>query len=175
VAKQPKPEPAPTEYVVIDEPPVDPESGSDPATPIEARPDDQTSSVDSQGATGDDSGATDDEPDQFPRSYVEELRKENAAQRLKAKEADALREDLMTAAVQLMTAGVLRDPADLPVAPEFWGEDGRPDHEVIREAAEALAAAKPYLARARGKVGQGRQPEPEKPVSLGEMMRAVAR
>jgi hypothetical protein len=131
----------------------------------------QTSSTDDVGATGDDLG----DAETFPRSYVEQLRKENAEQRQRAKNADKLRDDLLTGAIQGITNGIIFDPTDLPVEPEFWDEEtDRPNYERIRDAAVALAERKPYLARARGRVGQGRQPEPETGVSLHDIMRRAA-
>ena len=99
--------------------------------------------------------------DTFPRAYVEELRTEAKDLRTKAKDADRYREAAMRSAKLLATAGVLHNPDDLKDSDDFWGEDGLPDQTKIRQAAEELAAERPYLARARGSVGQGARPEPE--------------
>ena len=138
-----------------------------------------TAPGDDLGATGSPSG-TEQQPetdaaDTFDRAYVEDLRKEAAEARVKANQSDELRLKLMDAAKQLATAGVIRDPADLPDNSEFWGEDGLPDHEKIREAAEVLVTTKPWLAKARGSVGQGARAEPPAEVTLGGILRGAAR
>jgi hypothetical protein len=139
----------------------------------------QTAPGDDLGATGSPSGTEQqpgtDSAETFPREYVEQLRAENAEARVKANQSDELRLKLMDAAKQLSTAGVIRDPADLPDNPEFWGEDGLPDHEKIREAAEVLVSTKPWLAKARGSAGQGARPEPPAEVTLGGILRGAAR
>jgi hypothetical protein len=110
------------------------------------------------------------EPDTFPRSYVEELRAEAAEHRLRAKEADRLRDALRTAVLARACDGILHDP--LPWSDDFDGEDGLPDPEKVREAAEGLAAEKPHLARVRGDAGQGfRGDESDAVVDLAELLR----
>ena len=117
------------------------------------------SSNNAQGESGkgDISDATPDEhraveePDTFPRSVVEDLRKENATYRTKAKDRDELAAALWTARVE--ATGRLADPTDLPLP-----EDVDPlDVEVVTAAVEDLLARKPHLAsrRPRGDVGQG--------------------
>ncbi len=97
------------------------------------------------------------EPETFPRSVVEQLRRENAGYRTRAGQADALAERLMTATVREATAGVLADPTDLPTTDALLDEDGMPDPERIAEAARELVTRKPHLAdrRPRGDADQG--------------------
>ncbi len=88
--------------------------------------------------------------DVFPREVVEELRRENAKYRQRAKDADTLAQRLHTELVR--ATGRLADPTDLPF---------RPDHldnpEALAAAVEDLLARKPHLASRRpsGDIGQG--------------------
>ena len=92
----------------------------------------------------------DPEPDTFPRSVVEDLRKENAAYRTKAKDRDALAHRLHTALVA--ATGRLADPTDLA-----FDETHISDEDALNTALDELLAAKPHLAsrRPRGDVAQG--------------------
>ena len=63
------------------------------------------------------------------------------------------------------TAGVLADPSDLlahVAASDLIDEDGNPDPEGIREAADSLLERKPHLAprTPTGDVGQGPRGKP---------------
>lgn len=92
-----------------------------------------------------------DEPDTFPRSYVEELRQENGRYRQRAQRADDLAAALWTARVT--ATGRLADPSDLP-----YPEDADPlDADAVTAAVDDLLTRKPHLAsrRPRGDVGQG--------------------
>lgn len=92
-----------------------------------------------------------EEPDTFPREYVEKLRKEAAGHRDRAKQADDLREALWAARVA--ATGRLADPSDLPLP-----DDGDPlDIEAVNAAVDALVTTKPHLAArtVAGTVGQG--------------------
>lgn len=103
----------------------------------------------------------------FDRAYVEKLRKESADYRTKAKRSDDLQARLLDAAIREGTAGVLEDPTDLRIEPEdVMDDDGFPDVEKVRAAAQELAKEKPHLARRRpaGDVGQGARQEPAKDV-----------
>ena len=108
------------------------------------------------------------DPDTFPRSYVEELRKESARYRERAKAADDLAQRLHTALVA--ATGRLADPTDLP-----FDEAHLEDAEALSAAIDALVAAKPHLAdrRPRGNVGQGARPSADS-VGLGGLLRARA-
>ncbi|HEX9993820.1 MAG TPA: hypothetical protein VGB14_12905 [Acidimicrobiales bacterium] len=97
-----------------------------------------------------------EDADTFPRSYVERLRAEAADRRTAARDAEAraeaLTRRLLTAEVARAVDGVLADGDDLTAhvpAAELVGEDGLPDAERIRAAAEALAERKPHLAARR--------------------------
>jgi len=101
--------------------------------------------------------------DTFPRSYVEELRKESARYR---ERSSGLAKRLHTALVA--ATGRLADPADL----DF--NDAHLDNpEALEAAIESLLASKPHLAsrRPRGDVGQGVRAD-ETAVSLGTLLRA---
>lgn len=85
--------------------------------------------------------------DVFPRKVVESLRREAAAARVKAKDADRLREELFRARVAL--DGRLADPTDLPY-------DEQLDQDGITAAIDALLESKPHMARRpRGDIGAG--------------------
>lgn len=109
-----------------------------------------------------------DEPDQFPRSYVEKLRDESARYRQRAQRSDELAERLHTSLVA--ATGRLADPTDL----EF-NEDHLDDEEALHGAIEDLLRRKPHLAarRPRGDVGQGITSSSTS-VDLAGMLRARA-
>jgi hypothetical protein len=111
---------------------------------------------------------TDDEPDSFPRAYVEQLRRENAEQRVKAKRADELGQRLHLALVA--ATGRLADADDLPFDPAHLE-----DPEALTAAIDALLARKPHLASRRpaGDIGQGAGRVSED-VSLAGILRASA-
>lgn len=94
---------------------------------------------------------TEEEPDTFPRSYVQELRDESARYRQRAGQADTLAAALWTANVA--ATGRLADPTDLTMP-----ADADPlDPEVVTAAVDELLGRKPHLANRRptGDVGQG--------------------
>lgn len=130
--------------------------------------------VGDQGPQGTPSGTED--PDVFPRSYVEELRAENAKHRTRAQRADEALAKLTALLVEKTTTGVLADPTDLPVTDDLQDEEGWPDPEKIAAAAADLVARKPHL-RARtveGEVGQGVRGDVEESFSLAAALRAGA-
>ncbi|MDJ0337630.1 hypothetical protein [Cryobacterium sp. PH31-O1] len=93
---------------------------------------------------------TTEDPETFPREYVEDLRKENGKYRTRAQQADDLAARLHTA---LVTAtGRLQDPTDL-----VFDEDHLRDSPKMIEAIDALLTAKPHLANRKptGDIGQG--------------------
>jgi len=95
---------------------------------------------------------SDPEPETFPRSYVEDLRRENGKYRQRAGEADALATRLHTELVR--ATGKLADPTDLP-----FNADHLADAGTMSAAIDALLEAKPHLAARRitGDIGQGAQ------------------
>ncbi|WP_041314562.1 hypothetical protein [Mycobacterium sp. JS623] len=100
-----------------------------------------------------DTTEADENADQFPRDYVERIRRESAGYRDKAKAAETRAEDL---ARQLFTArvsatGKLADATDLE-----WSAD-LDDADKVNAAVDELLTAKPHLASRtpRGNVGQG--------------------
>ena len=114
-----------------------------------------------------------------PRTYTQEewdaLKDESIRNRKKAKDVDSLREALQNAYLKEGTAGVLVDASDLAWSEDFNDpETGLPDVARIKDAAEALAEAKPHLARVRGDVGQGFRGEDIDAVDLAGMLRAGA-
>jgi hypothetical protein len=127
----------------------------------------QTESETLEVATGTDAPTDDDnagesttevgnnEPESFPRSYVEKLRQESAEHRNKAKKVDQLSQRLVTAIVAKI--GTLHDATDLPFSDDLLDDDGMPDEQKINEAVKQLASTKPHLVRIRpsGDVGQG--------------------
>jgi hypothetical protein len=131
---------------------VQPDAATDTTTTDETRPDAEAIE-------------TDENADNFPRSYVENLRRESAGYRDKARSAetrsDELARELFTARVA--ATGMLADPRDLPYDPEWLDND-----QELRGAIAALLDDKPHL-KARtvtGDVGQGRRGAAEAPISL---------
>ncbi|MGO2166665.1 hypothetical protein [Corynebacterium casei] len=111
---------------------------------------------------------TEDEPETFPRSYVEKLRKEAAGHRDRAKRADDLAQRLHTTLVE--ATGRLADARDLP-----FDESHLDDPAALSEAIDALLADKPHLATRKpmGNIGQGVTPVGND-VSLAGILRAGA-
>lgn len=115
------------------------------------------------------SGKKDEEPDSFPREYVERLREESAKYRQKAGDRDALAQRLHAALVR--ETGRLADPDDLP-----FSDDHLTDAEALTTALDELLARKPHLAARRvyGDIGQGLREANNVP-SLAGLLRANAR
>ena len=110
-----------------------------------------------------------EEPDTFPRPYVEKLRDENAKYRQRAQRSDDLAQRLHEA---LVTAtGRLQDPTDLP-----FDESHLDDPEALQAAVEDLLARKPHLASRRpfGDIGQGPKTGDTGEVNLAELLRSRA-
>ncbi len=93
---------------------------------------------------------TTDEPDTFPRDYVEKLRNEAADARVKAKDRDDLAHRLHAALTA--ATGRLADPSDLPFDDAHLAND-----DALNAAIDDLLARKPHLATRRpvGVIGQG--------------------
>lgn len=91
-----------------------------------------------------------EEPDTFPRSVVEKLRKENAGYREKARKAEDYARELFHARVA--ATGRLADADDLP-----FDEALLDDRDALLAAVEDLVARKPHMGSRtpRGDVGQG--------------------
>lgn len=126
----------------------------------------------------------------FDAEYVTKLRTEAADRRTAAQEAETarqaaeeavsgLRARLLTAEVVAAATGVLVDPSDLiklgdPA--DLVDDNGEPDPDRIKTAAEKLAADRPHLAakRVTGDVGQGaRGGTTPPPVDFGGRLRAA--
>jgi hypothetical protein len=92
----------------------------------------------------------DDERDTFPRAYVEELRRENARYRERARNADNYAKRLHTELVR--ATGRLADPTDLEFAEEHLD-----DPDALVATLDDLLTRKPHLASRRptGEIGQG--------------------
>lgn len=116
-----------------------------------------------------DTSAVAEEPEQFPRSYVEELRAEAKSWRVKAQKADGYAQRLHTELVK--ATGRLADPTDMP----FNGAH-LTDPEALTAAIESLLARKPHLASRRpsGDVGQG-VTGASAPVDLAAILRGRTR
>lgn len=120
-----------------------------------------------ENGAGDPTEGTEEEPDTFPREYVEKLRKEAADNRVKAKRVDELEARLFNTIVA--GTGRLADPTDLPFNPELLDtEDG------IDNAISELLQKKPHLAsrKPRGDIGQGAK-KSEEDFSLFGLMQAI--
>lgn len=109
-----------------------------------------------------------EDPETFPRAYVEKLRKEAAGHRDRAKRADDLAARLHTALVE--GTGRLADARDLP-----YEESHLDDPVALSEAIDAVLADKPHLATRKpiGNIGQGVAPV-SNDVSLAGILRAGA-
>lgn len=110
----------------------------------------------------------DDEPDTFPREYVEKLRDENAKYRQRAGQADDLAERLHHALVK--ATGRLMDPSDL----EF-DESHLKDSQELTASIDDLLKEKPYLGKRtpKGDIGQGASGASDT-VDLAGMLRSRA-
>ncbi|MEJ7634313.1 hypothetical protein [Aeromicrobium sp.] len=116
------------------------------------------------------------EPETFTREYVEQLRAEAAEGRIKSKRATDLETALREAVISKVAGSILQDPSSLEWSDNLADEDGMPSPDLIREAAEALAAAKPHLSRVSGPVLQGHRGEDSDAgtVDLAGLLRAGA-
>lgn len=91
-----------------------------------------------------------EDPDTFPRDYVEKLRDENAKYRQRAQQVDEYAERLHTALTA--ATGRLQDPSDLS-----FDQSHLDDPEALETAIQELLANKPHLASRKpsGNIGQG--------------------
>lgn len=99
--------------------------------------------------------------DTFSRSYVENLRDENAKLRVRAQHTDELSHRLHRALVE--QTGRLADPSDLAFDHEHLSDPDKLTADI-----DALLETKPHL-RSRtpkGDVGQGNRGKPDDPVSF---------
>lgn len=117
--------------------------------------------------TPEEGSSSDDEPETFPREYVEKLRKEAADNRAKAKRVDELAERLFRH--QVAATGLLQDANDLPFDSSLLD-----DTDGLQTAIEALLATHPHYAKRtpRGTVGQGSTASAPA-VSLVDMLRGA--
>lgn len=130
-------------------------------------PKDSTDTPAEVGAAEPDGG--EDQPETFPRQYVEELRTENARYRTQAKTADGLAQRLHVALVA--ATGSLADPTDLPFDAEHID-----DADKLAAAIDDLLERKPHLKSRRvvGDVGQGDRGKSAESVDLSAMLRQRA-
>ncbi|MCZ0731886.1 hypothetical protein OY187_27920 [Mycolicibacterium iranicum] len=144
-----------------------------PGDDAEQQAGDDTSDADGQAdaAAGDDTtqDGDGDQPETFPREYVEKLRKESAGYRERAQQADQLAQRLHTALVA--ATGRLADPTDLPFDAEHLD-----DPDALNAAIDELVERKPHLKSRRvvGDVGQGAGSVKAGQVNLAEILRARA-
>jgi hypothetical protein len=103
------------------------------------------------------------EPQTFDAEYVKALRAEAAEYRVKAKRADGLAKQALTAIV--VADGRLIDPSDLAHSDDFHAKDGTLNQEAVVAALNALIEAKPHLARKRptSSIAQGVRPSKSEP------------
>lgn len=110
------------------------------------------------------------ENDTFPRSYVEELRRENASYRDKARAAqsqiDELSRELFTAKVQ--ATGKVENPTEIP-----YNADILNDPDALSEAIDAAVSERPYIKRRTitGDAGQGQRSKPTAPQDFSALFR----
>lgn len=114
---------------------------------------------------------TPDDADTFPRSYVEELRGENATYRNRAKDAESKADELAQAlwTERVRSLGVLADPADLPYDPEALE-----DLDLIRQQADDLLGAKPHLRTRKITERAGQGERGTESISLVELLQRGA-
>lgn len=149
------------------EPDGNPEEVHEPDAPEVA--DNSVEKVDKPAEVSPESGEnSEDEPDTFPRAYVEKLRKENADARAKVKDRDDLAARLHTALAA--ADGRLADPTDLP-----YSED-KLDPDAMGKAIADLIARKPHLKAKfiKGDVGQGPRGNTSPQVDLLGTLRNLA-
>ncbi|WP_204806454.1 hypothetical protein [Mycobacterium riyadhense] len=119
-------------------------------TPVDETGASDTESPTPEGEVQDEPQPETEEPDTFPRSYVEELRQENGRYRQRAQQADQYAQRLHTELVR--ATGRLADPTDLPFDAEHLD-----DADKLAGAINELLGRKPHLANRRpmGDIGQG--------------------
>ncbi|MBA2785700.1 hypothetical protein H1J40_05855 [Mycobacterium canettii] len=129
---------------------------------------------DTEDTASDTEQVTDDpgdheQPDTFPRSYVEELRQENGRYRQRAQQADQYAQRLHTELVR--ATGRLADPTDLPFDAEHLD-----DADKMAAAIDDLLARKPHLVNRRpvGDIGQGATSSGAGTVDLAAILRQRA-
>jgi hypothetical protein len=145
-------------------------SETDTAEPITAKPPEDADVVGTPTTDVEDVDEDqDDNAETFPRSYVEELRRENARYRQRARSADTYAKRLHAELVR--ATGKLADPTDL----EFT-EEHLDDPAALSAAVDDLLARKPHLASRRpiGEIGQGASPSATT-VDLAALLRQRAR
>ncbi|GAS88897.1 hypothetical protein [Mycolicibacterium brisbanense] len=127
----------------------DTQTGPDGLQGNEINPAEVTTTEGDPGAAEGDSGA-----DTFPRKVVEDLRRENAGYRDRAKTAEARTEELARAlfTARVAATGKLADATDLEYVAELLD-----DAEGLASAIESLTDAKPHLKARKlsGSIGQG--------------------
>jgi hypothetical protein len=109
-----------------------------------------------------------EDPDVFPRDYVEDLRQENGKYRQRAQRADDLAHRLHTELVR--ATGKLADPTDIP-----FDETHLDEPDKLSTAVDELLVRKPHLASRRpvGDIGQGAS-ESASTVDLAAILRQRA-
>mgnify|MGYP000330108171 CR=1 FL=1 len=127
-----------------------PAENETPQTPTQPEPDAQQQPESQQQPDEPTENEPTPEPDTFPRAYVEDLRRENADYRNRAKAADDLAKRLHTELVR--ATGKLADPTDMPFDAEHLE-----DPDKLTASIDQLLSAKPHLKARRivGAVGQG--------------------
>lgn len=131
---------------------------SSPEQPIdetiaEPTPEDYEAVVKAMQADGhniDDTESEPEEPETFPRAYVQDLRRESGRYRQRAQQGEQYAQRLHTELVR--ATGRLADPTDLPFDAEHLD-----DADKLAGAIDELVASKPHLASRRptGDIGQG--------------------
>lgn len=108
----------------------------------------------------------DEEPETFPRQYVEDLRKENGIYRQRAQKGDEYAQRLHTELIR--ATGRLADPTDLPFDPEHLDDPNK-----LAAALDDLLDRKPHLATRRptGDIGQGHRGPASGSFSLLDMLK----
>lgn len=117
-----------------------------------------------------DSSTDESAGDSFPRAYVEDLRKESAGYREKAKQAEERADALAKRLHRELVAatGKLENPADLAFDAEHLDDANK-----LSAAIDALLAERPYFAKRKvaGDAGQGPRGDADVGVSLLGLLR----
>lgn len=124
---------------------------------------------DAQETPQEDAQGAQEDAETFPRAYVEQLRREAADARVRAKRADDLARELFSARVA--ATGRLADPNDLPFDDALLA-----DLPALEAAIDELVAQHPHYAarRPRGDIGQGVGPGGHDDVDLAALLRRGA-
>lgn len=119
------------------------------------------------------------EPESNSEAFLPEQARETAEIAKQLTQArtrgDALAELLLTRSIEQAAGTVLQDVTDLPRDGDYYAEDGTPDLDKIKSAAEELVSRKTHLAKVRGEIHQTPQQLDEPVPTFGDLARLAMR